>query len=165
MSAYNTVVLPRQTNCPHCGSGIRPRIQFKYGDTQQHDYSVGDRIKWGGNDIGKPARLVTALGYPEDCPVCGKELGGGVRCHRAGWRHHGCRPRADATLHRRGQRQLPRARAVGHYVVGWASPHQKAEARHPDRSVPVRTEPASPAQGTVLYIWVGFVIGAADDPA
>jgi hypothetical protein len=76
MSAYSTVVLPRQTNCPHCGSGIRPRIQFKYGDTQQHDYSVGDRIKWGGNDIGKPARLVTALGYPEDCPVCGKELGG-----------------------------------------------------------------------------------------
>jgi hypothetical protein len=37
---------------------------------------IGDRIKWGGNDIGHPARLVTALGYPEDCLVCGHNLGG-----------------------------------------------------------------------------------------
>ena len=76
MSAYNTVVLPDEEKCPHCGAVIRRRVQFKYGDTWQHDYMIGDRIKWGGNDIGKPARLVTALGYPEDCPVCGHDLDG-----------------------------------------------------------------------------------------
>jgi hypothetical protein len=76
MSAYNTVVLPDEEKCPRCGTGIRRRVQFKYGDTRQHDYVIGDRIKWGGNDIGKPARLVTALGYPEDCPVCENDLGG-----------------------------------------------------------------------------------------
>ncbi len=76
MSAYNTVVLPDEEKCPHCGAVIRRRVQFKYGDTWQHDYMIGDRIKWGGNDVGQPARLVTALGYPEDCPVCGNDLGG-----------------------------------------------------------------------------------------
>jgi hypothetical protein len=76
MSAYNTVVLPGEQKCPHCGAVIRRRVQFKYGDTWQHDYMIGDRIKWGGNDIGKPARLVTALGYPEECPVCGQGLDG-----------------------------------------------------------------------------------------
>ena len=29
------------------------KIQFKYGDTWQHEYSVGDILKWGGNDIGE----------------------------------------------------------------------------------------------------------------
>jgi hypothetical protein len=76
MSAYNTVVLPTEETCPNCGSAIRRRVQFKYGDTWQHDYAVGDRIVWGGNDVGKPAKLVKALGYPEDCPVCGYDLGG-----------------------------------------------------------------------------------------
>ena len=50
MSAYNTVVLPDEEKCPHCGAAIRRRVQFKYGDTWQHDYMIGDRIKWGGND-------------------------------------------------------------------------------------------------------------------
>jgi hypothetical protein len=76
MSAYNTVVLPADEQCPHCGSVIRRRVQFKYGDTRQHDYAVGDRLSWGGNDIGRPATLVKVLGYPEDCPVCGQDLGG-----------------------------------------------------------------------------------------
>jgi hypothetical protein len=74
MSAYNTVVMPRPQSCSHCGSEIRPWVQFKYGDTRQHDYMIGDRVDWGGNDVGHPARLVKALGYPEDCPVCGQEL-------------------------------------------------------------------------------------------
>jgi hypothetical protein len=74
MSAYNTVVLPDEEKCPHCGAAIRQRVQFKYGDTWQHDYMIDDRIKWGGDDTGKLARLVTALGYPEDCPVCGHDL-------------------------------------------------------------------------------------------
>lgn len=76
MSAYNTVVLPAAEKCPRCGSLIRRRIQFKYGDTRQHDYTIGDRIMWGGNDVGEPAVLVKVLGYPEGCPVCGDDLGG-----------------------------------------------------------------------------------------
>jgi hypothetical protein len=76
MSAFNTVTLTTGERCPRCGSLIRRRVQFKYGDTWHHDYAVGDRIRWGGNDIGKPAKLVKVLGYPEDCPVCGHDLGG-----------------------------------------------------------------------------------------
>lgn len=76
MSAYNTVVMPDTEQCPSCGSLIRRKIQFKYGDTWQHDYAIGDRITWGGNDIGIRASLVKALGYPEDCPVCCHDLGG-----------------------------------------------------------------------------------------
>lgn len=76
MSAYNTVVLAAEEQCPRCGSLIRRRVQFKYGDTRQHDYAIGDHIRWGGNEVGRPASLVRALGYPEDCPVCGYDLGG-----------------------------------------------------------------------------------------
>jgi predicted RNA-binding Zn-ribbon protein involved in translation (DUF1610 family) len=76
MSAFNTVVLPAVERCPRCGSVIRRRVQFKYGDTWQHDYAVGDHIIWGGNDVGVRAALVRALGHPEDCPVCGYDFGG-----------------------------------------------------------------------------------------
>lgn len=44
MSAYNTVVLPKEEQCPRCGSVIRRRVQFKYGDTRQHDYTIGDQF-------------------------------------------------------------------------------------------------------------------------
>lgn len=76
MSAYNTVTMAAEELCPRCGSLVRRRIQFKYGDTRQHDYAIGDRIRWGGNDVGHRASLVRVLGYPEDCPVCGYDLGG-----------------------------------------------------------------------------------------
>lgn len=76
MSAFNTVMLPDEEHCPRCRSVIRRRVQFKYGDTWQHDYTIGDRLSWGGNDVGRPETLVKALGYPEDCPVCGHDLGG-----------------------------------------------------------------------------------------
>jgi hypothetical protein len=76
VSAYNTVAMAAEEKCPRCKSLIRRRVQFKYGDTWQHDYLIGDRISWGGNDVGEPAGLAMALGYPEDCPVCGFDLGG-----------------------------------------------------------------------------------------
>ena len=76
MSAFNTVVLAAEEVCPRCGSLIRRRVQFKYGDAWQYDYVVGDRISWGGNDVGKPAGLVVALGHSQDCPVCGFYPGG-----------------------------------------------------------------------------------------
>jgi|SRR5665213_794747 len=70
MSAYNTVELPNEEQCPNCGAAVRRRVQFKYGDTWQHHYDVGDVIRWGGNDIGAPGRLVRVLGYVESCPTC-----------------------------------------------------------------------------------------------
>lgn len=72
MSAYNEVVGIETEQCPRCQSIIQRPVQFKYGDSWQHQYSVGDRIKWGGNDIGEPGHLlVVVLGYPGECPVCG----------------------------------------------------------------------------------------------
>jgi hypothetical protein len=76
MSAFNTVVQPAEELCPRCGSLTQRRVQFKYGDTWQYEYAVGDRISWGGNDVGVPATLVKVLSYQEDCPVCGYDFGG-----------------------------------------------------------------------------------------
>lgn len=70
MSAFNVVTLDRDEICPNCTNSIRRRVQFKYGDTWQYDYLIGDRIRWGGNDVGKRAHKVKVLGQPEDCPVC-----------------------------------------------------------------------------------------------
>jgi hypothetical protein len=47
-------------------------VQFKYGDTWQHRYVVGDKLEWSGNDIGDPGhKLVFVEGAPGECPVCG----------------------------------------------------------------------------------------------
>ena len=72
MSACNEVIRVAEEVCPRCGSKIHRSVQFKYGDTWQHCFVVGDRIDWGGNDIGEPGhKLVVVLGYPGECPVCG----------------------------------------------------------------------------------------------
>jgi hypothetical protein len=76
VSGFNTVVSSKEEVCPNCHSLIRWTAQFKYGDSSQHDYLVGDRISWGGNDKGRPARRVQVLGIPEECPVCGYEKDG-----------------------------------------------------------------------------------------
>lgn len=76
MGAFNTILMPRDETCPRCGSVVRQRIQFKYGDTWDHELVVGDAVPWGGNDNGSPAILVRVLGYPEGCPVCGHEFSG-----------------------------------------------------------------------------------------
>lgn len=55
-------------------------VQFKYGDTWQYEYEIGDVLKWGGNDIGqKNAKkavvdgcldaLIAPPGVPEDFEV------------------------------------------------------------------------------------------------
>jgi hypothetical protein len=64
MSAFNTVVVSHID--PETGQAIPLRIQFKFGDTWQHEYQVGDRIKWGGNDIGpQDAKYVVVDGALE----------------------------------------------------------------------------------------------------
>jgi hypothetical protein len=69
MGAFNT--LNASVLCPICGKEASFQIQFKYGDTWQHVYSIGDRLKWGGNDIGVSNAahvVVEAVGGP--CPHC-----------------------------------------------------------------------------------------------
>jgi hypothetical protein len=70
MGAYNTVTLDQV--CPSCHNRVEVRIQFKYGDTWQYSYQLGDRLTWGGNSIGEPgAKQVVADGAVEGtCPVC-----------------------------------------------------------------------------------------------
>lgn len=71
MSAYN--VLITDVHCPDCGKISSGSIQFKYGNTSQLSYHVGDKISWGGNDIGKPEyKKVKAYGIlqSEVCPFC-----------------------------------------------------------------------------------------------
>ena len=71
MGAYNTVIVDQV--CPSCNNRVEVRIQFKYGDTWQYTYHVGDRLKWGGNAIGEPgAKQVVADGVVEEeqCPIC-----------------------------------------------------------------------------------------------
>lgn len=70
MGAFNTVFL--EWNCPSCHSVVELRVQFKYGDTWQHEYRVGERVEWGGNDVGRPGRRrVVVDGVGEACPRCG----------------------------------------------------------------------------------------------
>lgn len=70
MGAYNTVRVDQV--CPSCNNLVDVHIQFKYGDTWQYTYQIGDSLKWGGNSIGKPgAKQVVADGVAEgQCPIC-----------------------------------------------------------------------------------------------
>jgi hypothetical protein len=69
MSAFNTVV--GLALCPQCGRSAEFEVQVKYGDTWQYCYAVGDKVRWGGNDVGTPGHkrvLVEGIGGP--CPLC-----------------------------------------------------------------------------------------------
>lgn len=60
----------------HCGSEVVARVAFHYGHKWQYTYSVGDQLKWGGNDEGEPGhRLVVVRGYGLRCPSCGHPAG------------------------------------------------------------------------------------------
>lgn len=75
MGAFNTVTLKRLIPCVRCGDTGYIDVQFKYGDTQQYHYVLGDCIVWGGNDVGEPeGGNVAVLGTPEYCKVCGLEI-------------------------------------------------------------------------------------------
>jgi hypothetical protein len=70
MGAFNTVIV--DLNNPASGSPTKLRIQFKFGETRQHIYHIGDTLKWGGNDIGPPdARYVVVDGAVEGDPPPG----------------------------------------------------------------------------------------------
>jgi hypothetical protein len=73
MSAFN--VLKANVHCSNCNTFYEASIQFKYGDIWQLKYRVGDKIKWGGNDIGKPnmhKAKVYGILEEDKCKNCGE---------------------------------------------------------------------------------------------
>ena len=69
MSAFNTVIA--LTRCTVCGNKGLFEVQFKYGDTWQYVYRIGDCIRWGGNDYGdKAAEVLRVKGLGGPCPNC-----------------------------------------------------------------------------------------------
>lgn len=76
MGAYN--ILKTEIQCNHCKKLFLGNIQFKFGDTWQNVYSIGEKIKWGGADIGQPGNnKVKVYGILEEqkCPACWLPLG------------------------------------------------------------------------------------------
>lgn len=73
MSAYN--IVRAELACPSCKSEVSVRVQFKFADTWQHEYEVGDVLRWGGNDVGERALAHAVIdGVVEgSCPRCGYE--------------------------------------------------------------------------------------------
>ena len=74
MSSFNVLITKIQ--CPECGMELEARIQFKFGNTWQLRYKIGDTIKWGGNDIGSSdLKKVKVYGIIESttCPFCSKD--------------------------------------------------------------------------------------------
>ena len=74
MSAFN--ILKADCECSNCKKFYKGTIQFKYGDTWQYEYQIGDQLKWGGNDIGlNSARKVKIYGVLENniCTICNQE--------------------------------------------------------------------------------------------
>jgi hypothetical protein len=72
MSAFN--ILCFSSECPNCKKLGRFSAQFKYGDTWQHRYEIGDMLKWGGNDIGlRAAKLVRVEAIADPCEHCGTD--------------------------------------------------------------------------------------------
>lgn len=70
MSAYNTVSV--KLKCPVCGSDVTVPVQFKYGNTWQFHYDIGETLRWGGNDIGERGkkRVVVDGVVAGKCPNC-----------------------------------------------------------------------------------------------
>jgi len=72
MPAYNTVTV--RLTCGRCGQVTDRRVRFRYGDTWQHEYTRGDELRWGGNDVGvRSAARVRVAGSLEACPACSAE--------------------------------------------------------------------------------------------
>jgi hypothetical protein len=47
-------------------------VQFKFGDTWETNYRLGDKLAWGGNDNGEPGkRRVVVHGVTGSCDTSG----------------------------------------------------------------------------------------------
>ena len=66
-------MLNANIKCSKCDNIYEGRVQFKYGHTRQLEYKIGDKLQWGGNDIGESgAKKVKVYGILESdqCPRC-----------------------------------------------------------------------------------------------
>jgi hypothetical protein len=69
VSAYHTLVVTAA--CPNCRTQQEFEIQFKFGNTWQLRYTLGESLAWGGNDIGSPGlKRVLAEGIGGPCANC-----------------------------------------------------------------------------------------------
>jgi hypothetical protein len=71
MGFFNELIT--NVECSNCGNSCEARIQFKFGDTSQLEYKIGDKLAWGGNDVGRPnIKKVKVYGTLPDneCPIC-----------------------------------------------------------------------------------------------
>jgi len=69
MSAFNSLLA--EISCPVCKRPGLFTIQFKYGDTWQYEYHLGEMLEWGGNDYGEPrAGIVCVRGLGGPCSNC-----------------------------------------------------------------------------------------------
>jgi hypothetical protein len=70
MGAYNTLRV--SVKCKFCLNYYRSKLQFKIGEVWQHEYQVGDQIKWDDDIL--PRKTIMAYGILEDeiCPICKK---------------------------------------------------------------------------------------------
>src|SRR5690349_13085677 len=74
MGSFN--VLITEITCPSCEKKSHAQIQFKFGNTWQLEYKIGDTITWEGNDIGSPnLGRVKVYGIIEStiCAFCHKD--------------------------------------------------------------------------------------------
>lgn len=71
MSAYN-VISNITATCPRCKSQVVIDVQFKFGATWQYTYRIGDRLRWGRNDIGETGhkRVVVDAISESPCSSC-----------------------------------------------------------------------------------------------
>lgn len=71
MGAFN--VLRTTCPCPSCTRVVPVAIQFKFGDTYQHEYAIGDAVRWGGNALGHAGAIHVVVDGVADgpCPDCG----------------------------------------------------------------------------------------------
>lgn len=72
MGAFNTLIT--DITCCNCKSIFNLKLQFKFGDTWQLEYRIGDHIKWGGNNIGEPNLpkvIVYGIAESSTCLTCG----------------------------------------------------------------------------------------------
>src|SRR5688572_25276822 len=70
MSAFNKLHVPLL--CANCGKAGPFVVQFVFGSIWQYDYRMGDRLRWGESQEGRPGLgHVIVQGIVETCPQCG----------------------------------------------------------------------------------------------
>ncbi len=56
MSAFNILLV--DIECIQCHQSNIQRLQFKFGDTWQYTYKLGDKVRWGGERQRKAALAI-----------------------------------------------------------------------------------------------------------